>query len=59
MIDSANDEDRRVRREALTALRQLTDDPAIRAVLESVVANEPNLALELGLPELLAERRAQ
>jgi HEAT repeat protein len=54
MIDSTKNEEISVRRQALSALLPLSDDPEVRAVLESVVANEPELAARVRIPEALA-----
>ena len=54
MIDSSKFEDFEVRRAALGAMLGLSDDPEIRAALQTVVENEPELAARLRIPEALA-----
>jgi hypothetical protein len=54
MIQSTKDENYEVRRQALTALLSLSDDPEVRAALEAAVENEPELAARLRIPEALS-----
>jgi hypothetical protein len=55
LIDAAQFQDRRVRRQALNILvQQRTDNPEVRALLESVLENEPALAADLRIEQALA-----
>jgi hypothetical protein len=59
LIESSRHSDPEVRRAALsslTALATMTANAEARALLESVVENEPGLAAQLGIADTLAAR---
>jgi len=55
LIDSAGVADESARRAALNVLRGLADNPNVRAVLETVLEDEPELATRARIAEALAE----
>ena len=62
LIETSRHADDRVRQQALRILgnvTQMTGNAEARAVLESVLENEPELATELRLAEILARQQSR
>jgi hypothetical protein len=59
LVDTAAVDDERVRRAALGAMRAHAEVPEVRAVLESVLVDDPQLASELNIAALLSRPPTQ